>query len=30
MGIHNWETLMQSPMVKMGMRQAKPEAEAEA
>jgi 2-polyprenyl-6-methoxyphenol hydroxylase-like FAD-dependent oxidoreductase len=25
MGIHNWETLMQSPMVKMGMRQAKSE-----
>jgi 2-polyprenyl-6-methoxyphenol hydroxylase-like FAD-dependent oxidoreductase len=23
MGIHNWETMMQSPMVKMGMRQAK-------
>lgn len=27
--IHNWETLMQSPMVKMGMHQAKKE-EAEA
>lgn len=23
--IHNWETLMQSPMVKMGMHQAKKE-----
>lgn len=25
--IHNWETLMQSPMVKMGMHQAKKEEE---
>ena len=23
MFIHNWETLMQSPMVKMGLHQAK-------
>jgi 2-polyprenyl-6-methoxyphenol hydroxylase-like FAD-dependent oxidoreductase len=27
MFIHNWETLMQSPMVKMGMHQAKKEGE---
>lgn len=27
MGIHSWETIMQIPNVKMGMRQAKAEAE---
>ena len=28
LGIHNWETLMQSPMVKIGMKQAEAEAKA--
>lgn len=29
MFIHNWDTLMASPMVKMGMHQAKKEEEVE-